>query len=109
MTANTVQKTRRRGIGEQLPATMDELLMDQFNVIARWQAKRYGLTDDQLRRKLGAGGLWQKILPGIYVAATGMATIEQRQMAALLYAGPGGCPHRGGRGAQTQACVRWRQ
>jgi hypothetical protein len=68
---------------------MDELLMDQFNVIARWQAKRYGLTDDQLRRKLGAGGLWQKILPGIYVAATGMATIEQRQMAALLYAGPG--------------------
>jgi hypothetical protein len=38
---------------------------------------------------LGASGRWQKILPGIYLAATGTVTIEQRQMAALLYAGPG--------------------
>ena len=63
--------------------------MDQFNVIARWQAKRYGLTDGQLRQRLGVGGPWQRILPGIYVAATGTVTTEQRQMAALLYAGQG--------------------
>ena len=89
MTANTVQKTKRRGIGEQLPATVAELLMDQFNVIARWQAKRYGFTDDQLRQRLDVRGPWQKVLPGIYVAATGTVTTEQRQMAALLYAGYG--------------------
>jgi len=89
MTANAVQKTRHRGNGEHLPLTMAELLMDQFNVIARWQAKRYGLTDAQLRRRLGVSGPWRKILPGVYVAETGTLSTEQRQMGALLYAGHG--------------------
>lgn len=34
------------------------------------------------------GGKWQKLLPGIYLSVTGKPTPEQRQVAALLYAGP---------------------
>ena len=34
------------------------------------------------------GGKWAKILPGVYATVTGRVTVEQRQVAALLYAGP---------------------
>jgi hypothetical protein len=68
---------------------MAELLRDQFNVIARWQAKRYGLDDARLRRRLRPDGPWQKVLPGVYVTETGTVTTEQRHMAALLFAGQG--------------------
>jgi len=34
------------------------------------------------------GGKWAKLLPGVYTTVTGKVTVEQRQVAALLYAGP---------------------
>ena len=40
-------------------------------------------------RTLRQAGPWQPLLPGIYLAmAGGLPTVAQREMAALLYAGP---------------------
>ena len=61
----------------------------QYNVISRRQAMGYGITESQFRHRLRPGGPWQKILPGVYSTETGTVTPDQRQMAALLYAGPG--------------------
>lgn len=71
-----------------MPA-LPELLTHQFGVITRRQALRYGDTRSSLQHKLRRGGPWQKILPGVYVTHTGTVTPEQREMAALLHAGPG--------------------
>ena len=38
-------------------------------------------------RYAAPGGRWQRLLPGVYLAVTGTATQDQREMAALLYAG----------------------
>lgn len=81
-------KQARKCEKEPLPERLSDLLHEQYNVIARWQAIRYGFTESQLRHRLRPGGPWQKILPGVYSVETGTVTPDQRQMAALLYAGP---------------------
>lgn len=68
---------------------LSQLLTHQYNVIARHQALARGITRSALRHRLRHGGPWRKILPGVYVANTGAVTPEQREMAALLHAGPG--------------------
>lgn len=68
---------------------LNRLLAHQYNVIARYQALSCGVTRSALRHKLRHGGQWRKILPGVYAADTGTMTPEQREMAALLHAGPG--------------------
>ena len=42
-----------------------------------------------LEHRLRPGGPWQKLLPGVYLTVTGVPSPEQREMAALLFAGPG--------------------
>jgi hypothetical protein len=71
-----------------LPEKLADLLESQYNVISRKQASRYRITEAQLRHRLRPGGPWQKILPGVYSTETGTVTQDQRQMAALLHAGP---------------------
>lgn len=71
-----------------LPVRLPDLLQEQFNVISREQAARYGITESAMRHRLRPGGPWQKILPGVYSLETGTVTTDQRQMAALLHAGP---------------------
>lgn len=85
--SNRTKRSRERD-EEPLPERLSDLLHEQYNVISRWQAIRYGLTESQLRHRLRPGGPWQKILPGIYSVETGTVTPDQRQMAALLHAGP---------------------
>jgi hypothetical protein len=65
-----------------------KLLERQRGVISRSQALAMGITDSGLRHRLGAGGRWQSMLPGVYLTVTGQPTSQQRDMAALLYAGP---------------------
>ena len=65
------------------------LLAHQYNVIARHQALACRITRSALGHKLRRGGPWRKLLPGVYAADTGTSTPEQREMAALLHAGPG--------------------
>lgn len=65
------------------------VLSCQYDVISRSQALACGVTKSALRHKLRPDGPWRKILPGVYVTVTGTVAQEQREMAALLYAGPG--------------------
>ena len=48
-----------------------------------------GVTHDGIRHQVKPGGRWQRVLPGVYAAVTGEVTANQRDMAALLYGGPG--------------------
>jgi len=68
---------------------LSQLLTRQNLVITRQQALDCGLHYDVVHRRLRAGGQWQRILPGVYLTVTGTPTPDQRDTAALLYAGPG--------------------
>jgi very-short-patch-repair endonuclease len=67
---------------------MSWLLAHHRGVITRAQVLAGGITADGLRHRLRRGGPWQRLLPGVYLAATGEPTREQHQIAAVLYAGP---------------------
>ncbi|HEY0719526.1 MAG TPA: hypothetical protein VGD68_18065 [Streptosporangiaceae bacterium] len=69
-------------------AAFKRLLTTQHQVITRRQALTCGMTDRMLHHRIRAGGPWQKLLPGVYLAVTGAVSREQREMAALLHAGP---------------------
>jgi hypothetical protein len=68
---------------------LERLLIEQFNVISRDQTLATGLSDNALRHRLRSAGPWSKLLPGVYMAVTGMPTTLQQEMAGLLYAGSG--------------------
>jgi hypothetical protein len=67
---------------------LGQVLQAQYQVIARRQALRCGVPPNTLDRYTARGGRWQRLLPGVYLAVTGTPTQNQREMAALLYAGP---------------------
>jgi hypothetical protein len=71
-------------------AALAATLTRQYQVISRSQVMAHGMTTSALRQRLRAGGPWQRLLPGVFLAVTGTPTTEQRSMAALLYAGTGG-------------------
>lgn len=65
-----------------------DVLRRQHRVIGRDQALACGLTEMALAYRIRAGGAWQRVLPGVYLAGSGTASAEQRDVAALLHAGP---------------------
>jgi hypothetical protein len=67
---------------------LGRILASQHHVITRGQALGCGIPQSTVSAWCKPGGKWQKILPGVYLAVTGTPAPEQRQMAALLYAGP---------------------
>jgi hypothetical protein len=60
----------------------------QFGVISRDQAFACGMTRGAIAYRLRRDGPWRLILPAVYLTSTGTPTADQREMAALLYAGP---------------------
>ena len=60
----------------------------QYDVVSRSQALECGMTRSTIAYRLRADGPWRQVLPGVYLTVTGTATAEQRETAALLYAGP---------------------
>jgi hypothetical protein len=68
---------------------LDELLGRQLSVVSREQLLTLGLTDSAMQYRVRAAGSWQTLLPGIYLGVTGSPSMPQKEMAALLYAGPG--------------------
>lgn len=68
---------------------LDRVLREQFFVISWKQALDAEMAGSQIDYLIREGGSWQRVLPGVYVATTGGLTTEQRDMAALLHAGPG--------------------
>jgi hypothetical protein len=68
---------------------LGELLDQQFSVASRGQLLGLGMKDTAMRWRVRAGGPWQALLPGVYLSVTGAPNLPQKEMAALLYAGPG--------------------
>ena len=68
---------------------LGELLDQQFSVVSRRQLLALGMKDNAMQRRVRAGGPWQVLLPGVYLGLTGAPSLPQKEMAALLYAGPG--------------------
>jgi hypothetical protein len=68
---------------------LDELLDRQLSVVSREQLLTLGLTDSAMQYRVRARGSWQTLLPGVYLGVTGSPSMPQKEMAALLYAGPG--------------------
>jgi hypothetical protein len=60
----------------------------QYDVVARSQALECGMTRGTIEYRLRPDGPWRRILPGVYITVTGSPSPEQRETAALLYAGP---------------------
>ena len=71
------------------PDGLAELLDRQLSVASRGQLLALGLKDDAMQYRMRPGGPWQALLPGVYLAASGVPSFPQKEMAALLYAGPG--------------------
>jgi hypothetical protein len=68
---------------------LGELLDQQFYVASRRQLLVLGMKDNAMQWRVRPGGPWQVLLPGVYLGLTGAPDLAQREMAALLYAGPG--------------------
>lgn len=67
---------------------LGRVLQVQRQVVTREQALRCGMPRSTITRQVAPGGRWQRLLPGVYLTVTGTVTQDQRQIAALLYAGP---------------------
>jgi hypothetical protein len=70
-------------------AALAATLLRQERVISRQQAFGCGMTRAAIAHRARPEGTWQRLLPGIYLAQTGTPTVAQKEMAALLHAGPG--------------------
>jgi hypothetical protein len=68
---------------------LSAVLAKQHKVVSRSQAMTCGMTRDMLQRRSRPEGPWQRLPPGVYLTVTGTPTTDQRDMAALLYAGRG--------------------
>src|SRR5579862_7543093 len=69
-------------------ARLAHLLRSQYDVISRTQALGCGMTRGTLEYRLRAEGPWRQLLPAVYLTTSGTPTADQRDVAALLYAGP---------------------
>lgn len=65
------------------------ILREQHDVVTRRQLLECGMSRGAIQHRVGPEGRWLVILPGVYVTTGGRARAEQREMAAMLYAGPG--------------------
>src|ERR1700678_52323 len=63
-------------------------LHEQRNVVTRRQLVECGMTRSAIQHRVRPGGRWRVILPGVYAASDGIVSGNQREMAAMLYAGP---------------------
>jgi hypothetical protein len=71
------------------PDGLAELLEKQLAVVSRGQLLKLGVSDRAMQYRLRRGGPWQVLLPGVYLAASGFPSMSQKELAAMLYAGPG--------------------
>src|SRR5215469_1482403 len=69
------------------PNPAAKLLDQQYGVLSREQANCLGVGMGAIKYRIQAGGPWQRIFPGVYLTGRGAPTVDQLDMAALLYAG----------------------
>lgn len=70
------------------PLALQKLIRQQDSVVSRAQALRAGLSRHAIGYRLGAGGSWRLMLPGVYLTLPGVPTRAQWETGAILYAGP---------------------
>ena len=70
-------------------AELAKVLHYQHGVITRLQALACGMSEKAIRHALRKPNGWRAMLPGVYLTVSGEPTTDQRDAAALLYAGPG--------------------
>jgi hypothetical protein len=73
--------------GRRRPDNLARVLSRQHGVISLCQAESLGVQMSAIRYRIRPGGPWQRIFPGIYLTVSGTATVDQLDMAAVLYAG----------------------
>ena len=71
------------------PDGLADLLEQQSSVVSRTQLLTLGMKDNVMQYRIRRGGPWQTLLPGVYLAVSGVPSFWGKEMAALLYAGPG--------------------
>src|ERR1700759_5352834 len=71
------------------PDGLADLLEKQSSVVSRAQLLALGMRDTAMQHRVRVGGPWRVLLPGVYIAANGVPSVWQKEMAALLYAGRG--------------------
>lgn len=64
------------------------ILSEQYNVASRRQLVDCGMTRGAIQHRVGPGGRWRILLPGVYAAGDAAIPAMQREMAAMLFAGP---------------------
>jgi len=69
-------------------ARLNRILAEQYHVVSRTQVLGCGMSPRALQVRIASPDRWQRLLPGVYLTDTGTVTQDQREMAALLYAGP---------------------
>jgi very-short-patch-repair endonuclease len=67
---------------------LNAVLRAQHGVIERGQTSQCGMAHHLVKYRTRDGGTWQVLAPGVYLSHTGFPSVEQREMAALLYGGP---------------------
>ena len=70
------------------PDGLADLLEQQSSVVSRAQLLALGMKDNAMQYRVRRGGPWQTLLPGVYLTVSGVPSFSQKEMAALLYAGP---------------------
>jgi hypothetical protein len=73
---------------DQEARRMLALIEAQRQVVSRVQLLSGGMSRHAVAHRLRPGGPWRSLLPGVYQTSTGIPTLVQREIAALLYAGP---------------------
>ena len=71
-----------------VPQPWRAVLDSQRQLITAAQATSAGLSQEQVAWRVRSGR-WQRVHPRVYAALTGHLSTEQRELAALLYAGAG--------------------
>jgi hypothetical protein len=60
---------------------------DQMGLITAAQLEHIGIPRSSLARRIRTGGAWRRVLPGTYAVFPGPLSIEQREMAGMLFTG----------------------
>ncbi|GAA4713378.1 type IV toxin-antitoxin system AbiEi family antitoxin domain-containing protein [Phytohabitans rumicis] len=78
-----ISPTEQQTADKDLAATAER----QHQIVTRAQLIRAGVDDMAMCRR-AKKGQYQRVLPAVYSLVTGTLTVEQRRIAAALYAGP---------------------
>lgn len=70
------------------PLALQKLIRQQDSVVSRAQALGAGLSRHAIGYRLGDGGSWRVMLPGVYLTLPGVPTQAQWETGAVLYVGP---------------------